>query len=233
MADQQLATPFASPSSRQPPSEADLGRFHTTSVAMDTPTDMGPGFSWKRPPSQGPTTSPGVTPELPAAKMKPLHSVQDASQIQIPAEDEAVPGPPPSPPAAPPPPPAPSLGVKSSLAPTPASAPASIHASILASAGQAQSSAPPPFAPAAADAAAAAAAAPDVSALAGESRLQTPAQNSAAAEACHASNGMTAAVVDASTAPSSEVARAAALAGPDDDNHDQQKGICYHECILY
>lgn len=232
LGEQQLARTSASPGSRQLPSEADLGRFHTTSVAMDTPTDTGPGFAWKRATPQGPTRTPGATPDLPAASLEQLHTIQDATQIRTSAKDEAVPGPPPSPPAAPPPPPPPAamLALKPSLVPTPASAPAS-NFSTLASTGHAQSGMPPPLAPATD---AAAAAAPDANALAYESSLQTPAPNAAAAaEASHASNEVTAAVDHASLASSGDIAHAAAPAGPDEDNHDKEKGICCHNCMLY
>ena len=224
LADQQLARPSASPGSRQLPAGADLGRFHTTTVAMDTPTDTGPGFAWKHSPIQRPTITPGAPPELPAASVEQLHSTQDANQIQIPVEDEAVPGPPPSPPAAPPPPPPPAsrLGATPIPVQTPALAPASLKPKTLASAGQALSSVPPPLEPAAH---VAAAAAPHANALAGEGRLQTHAPTTAAAELSPASNEVAAAVGHASIAPSSEVAHAAAPAGPDEDNHDQQTGV--------
>ena len=229
LVDQQLARPSASPGSRQLPLEADLGRFHTTSVAMDTPTDTGPGFAWKRPPPEGPTKTPGATPAHPAASLKQPHSIQDDNWIQIPAEDEAVPGPPPSPPAAPPPPPPPvsRLGANPSLTLTPAS----INASTLASVGQAQPSVPPPLD--SATNAAAAATAPEANALGGESRLRTQAPNASAAEALHASNEMTSLVDHTSNAPLADAAHAADPAGSHEDNRDQQKGICCHGRMLF
>ena len=228
LVDQQPARPSASPGSRQLPSETDLGRFHTTSVPMDTPTDTGPGFAWKRPLPEGPTRTPGAIPAHPAARLKQLHSVQDDNQIHSPAEDEAVPGPPPSPPAAPPPPPPPvsMVGANPSLTLTPAG----INTSTLASVGQTQSSVPPPLDPG--TAAAAAAAAPEANAMAGESRLQTQAPHAAAATASHASNEMTSMLDHTLSAPLADAAHAAAPAGPDEDNHDQQKGICCHGCML-
>ena len=100
----------------------------------------------------------------------------------------------------------------------------------MSSAGQAQSSIPLSLDPAAHVAAAA-----GVNTLAGEGRLPThaPSAAAAAAEPSHASNELNAAVDPASVAPSSELAHAAAPAGPDEDNDDQQKGICCHGCMLF
>ena len=222
MVDQQPGRPVASPGVRQLPSEADLGHFQTTSVAMDTPTDTGPGFAWKRGPPEGPPRTPGPPPALAGASSEHLHITQDINQIQIPvesAEDGAVPGPPPSPPTAPPPPPPPLFtpGASPPTAPPSASAPAGIDNPTLASSSQAQSSTLLASDPAAA-------AIPE--ALAGESKSHPPALTSASGAAAAAtSSEVDAAVNHLSDAPSADAAHGAAPAGPAEDTDDQQKGI--------
>ncbi|KAA6420161.1 MAG: hypothetical protein FRX49_09824 [Trebouxia sp. A1-2] len=111
----------APPLLRRNSSEADLGHFQTTSIAMDTPTDTGPDPSWRlrrpQPSIFGPAEVSGPPP--PPAGSFP--SARDATAV--PASnfvDDAVPSAPPSPPAdpapIPPPPPPPA-----STAVTPAS----------------------------------------------------------------------------------------------------------------
>ena len=116
---QQPGRPLASPSARQLPSGADLGHFHTTNVAMDTPTDTGAGFAWKRADPEGSGRVPGPPTEggtEPAFRQ--LASVEDANAIAISsAEDDSIPLPPPSPPTAPPPPPLSTLGAGTATAP--------------------------------------------------------------------------------------------------------------------
>ena len=213
--DQHMGRPSASPVSRQLSTEADQGRFHTTNVAMDTPTDTGPGFAWKRPPPEGPSRTPGAAPEFASASSGQLRSVQDANLIHTPAEDEAVPGPPPSPPAAPspPPPPVPMPGANPPLASASTNTPA------VAGPSHAQSSA--------------AAATPEINAVAGESRLQTPASAAAAAATPHAPKVAAVDVNQMLNAPSAAAAHAAAPAGADEDNHDQHTGIhCHAACCF-
>ncbi|KAL3161087.1 hypothetical protein ABBQ38_009469 [Trebouxia sp. C0009 RCD-2024] len=229
--DEQPGRSVTSAGARQLPSEADLGHFHSTSVAMDTPTDAGPGFPWKRAPQEGPPRTPGT---VAGATAPPLHSHQDVDQTQAsvqPAADQAVPGPPPSPPMAPPPPP-PLLSMpgSSAAAPPAAAAPPSHDDPTLTSGDQAQSGAVlamPPAAAAAAGSAAAVAATVPAGVLAGESRLPIPAPNAPAAAlaaAPHASSEVTAAVDHPLSALSPDAAHAAAPAGPAHDSHDQHNG---------
>ena len=99
----------AAPSlSRRESSEADLGHFQTTSIAMDTPTDTGPDPSWRlrrpQPSMSGPAEVPGPPPP-------PAGSIPSAGDANaIPASslvDDAIPSAPPSPPADPAPTPSP------------------------------------------------------------------------------------------------------------------------------
>lgn len=232
--DEQPGRPVTSAGARHLPSEADLGHFHSTSVAMDTPTDAGPGFPWKRVLQEGPPRNPGTVASTTAPQ---LRSNQDVDQTQTsvqPAADQAVPGPPPSPPIAPPPPP-PLLPMpgSSATAPPAAAAPSGHDDATLASGDQAQSDAFLSVEPAAAASAAAIAAATvPADALAGESRMPTPAPNAAAAAlaaAPHASSEVTAAV-DHPLAP--DAAHAAAPAGPAGDSHEQHNGTCCHALVM-
>lgn len=95
---QRPSRPAAAPSLlRRESSEADLGHFQTTSIAMDTPTDTSPDPSWRlrrpQPSVSGPAEVPGPPPP-PAGSNPSAEDVPASSRI-----DDAVPSAPPSPPA--------------------------------------------------------------------------------------------------------------------------------------
>ena len=211
---QQLNRPLAS--SQQNSTEADLGHFQTTSIAMDTPTDTGPDSSWRLLRAQPNSSRDGGTSDAPGDR-------NVATTLRPHARDDLIPAPPPSPPAAQPAHQLPSVGA--AVPPPPPPPPAPTGTPPESSGGLSH-----PYVEAAAAAVPEAADASlsnqklSQAVLVGESRSTSPTSSEAAT--LDTSGQPPKAPHAAFSAKSLEDAHAAAPAGPVEKLTDQREGIC-------
>ncbi len=216
--------PSAPALSRRESTEADLGHFQTTSVAMDTPTDTVSDSSWRLRRPQAYASGSGGVPGPPSDRVAdPTAPARDANAVPgPPAEGDHIPTPPPPPPPPADGPHATPLSAAAVLAP-PRPPPALIESPPEASGSLARAAAVP-VTDLAGDAG-----------LIGESRSATPALDTTAV-AVGATDGpgqLPLQLNGALTAEPVDVAHAAAPAGPAEDGAGQAEGTQSSSCLSF